>query len=136
MKSIILDTNAYSRWLSGDSNVLNELVNAEVIYMSVVVVAELLTGFKGGSKESQNLEILEDFLSNSKVKTINISKQTAFVFAEIKSYLKNAGKPIPINDVWIAAHTFEFNTSLITFDNHFTQIPKIRLWRNIGNLLV
>jgi predicted nucleic acid-binding protein len=36
--------------------------------------------------------------------------------------------PIPINDVWIVSGAVETSSLLITYDNHFRQVPGIRLW--------
>lgn len=37
----------------------------------------------------------------------------------MKSELKHAGTPLPINEVWIAAHAIETEVTLISYDNHF-----------------
>ena len=50
------------------------------------------------------------------------------IFGWLKYQLKLAGTPIPINDVWIAAHAIETGSMLITFDSHFDRIPGLRLW--------
>jgi len=51
MKAIILDTNAYTRLLAGDENVLDVVASSETLYMSIFVLGELHAGFKGGTKE-------------------------------------------------------------------------------------
>ena len=124
---VLLDTNAYSELLRGNEAVHELLENSDKIYMSVIVVAELLTGFKGGSKEKQNIEILNEFNSNPKVLIIDVTTKTAAIFSEIKHYLKTKGLAIPINDVLIAAQSFEFQSTIITFDKHFSNIPKIKV---------
>jgi len=50
MKSILLDTNAYTRLLTGDESVLNVLSTAETVYMSIFVLGELYAGFADGSQ--------------------------------------------------------------------------------------
>ena len=47
--------------------------------------------------------------------------------------LRKSGKPIPINDVWIAAHGLETGSILVTYDDHFAVIPGLRLWPEIGH---
>jgi tRNA(fMet)-specific endonuclease VapC len=54
MKKILLDTNAYSGFMSGDQLVFEYLVEAEIIYLSTVMIGELFAGFHGGSKFTQN----------------------------------------------------------------------------------
>ncbi|HES59885.1 MAG: PIN domain-containing protein [Calditrichaceae bacterium] len=64
----------------------------------------------------------------STVQILAATNETSEIFGIIKSELKKQGKPIPINDVWIAAHVLETGSVLITYDKHFFQIPGIRLW--------
>ncbi len=128
MKKILLDTNAYSAYLTGDEKVFNEIISADVIFLSIFVLTELLTGFKGGKKETQNQEYLYQFISKPGVVLLNATIDTSHFFAEIKNYLKKNGSPLPINDIWIASHTLETDSLLITYDNHFKYIPQIKCW--------
>lgn len=128
MKKIVIDTNAYSRLMVGDAGVFAALASADTVYMSVFVLGELFAGFRGGIRESENRNILKQFLEKPTVKILMASPETAEIFGWIKHQLKNAGTPIPINDVWIAAHAVETGSTLITFDSHFDSIPALRLW--------
>ncbi len=128
MKNIILDTNAYTGLLSGDEKVLGAVSSAEVVFMSIFVLGELYSGFLGGTKNFENQEILKRFLTKPPVKILNATLETADVFGTIKNLLKKAGTQLPINDVWIAAHGIETGSVIITYDQHFRQIPGIRLW--------
>jgi tRNA(fMet)-specific endonuclease VapC len=128
MRKILIDTSAYSRLLRGSAEVLDALGRADMVHMSVFVLAELYTGFKGGSKEARNKELLERFLRRPTVRTIPATRETAEVFAEIKHALRKAGTPLPLNDVWVAAHAVETGSVLVTFDAHFKQISGLRLW--------
>jgi tRNA(fMet)-specific endonuclease VapC len=128
MKSILLDTNAYARLLTGVGDVLDALGAAEIVYMSVFVLGELHAGFAGGSKERENKEILHRFLLKPTVKILNATSETAEVFGLLKSNLRKAGTPIPINDIWIASHGVETGSTIITYDKHFKKIAGLRLW--------
>ena len=127
MKNVLLDTNAYSNLLRGNKHVLEIIDKAENVNISVIVIAELLTGFKGGKSENKNKEILNRFLSKPNVRIIDATIETSEIFAHVKHSLKTAGNPIPINDVWIASHTIETGSVLITFDVHFNIIPGLRV---------
>jgi len=129
MKKVLLDTNAYSELLKGDERVLNEVGEAEKVYMSVFVLGELFYGFKGGRREIQNRGYLKKFLSKHTVRMLEASEQTAEYFSEIKHNLETLGKKIPLNDVWIAAHVMQHGAILITFDKHFEHIPGVRIWQ-------
>jgi len=128
MKRVLLDTNAYTRLLTGDQEVLKALANAECVYVPVVVIGELLAGFKGGAREQQNRKLLDEFLERETVLMLPVTIKTAEVFAELMHRLKKAGNPIPINDVWIAAQAVEAGAFLVTYDKHFSSIAGLLLW--------
>jgi tRNA(fMet)-specific endonuclease VapC len=92
------------------------------------VIGELYAGFQGGTKKKENLNILNRFLAKPSVKILHTSDETAEVFGVLKNILKQAGTPIPINDIWIAAHAIETGSIIVTFDRHFCNIKGVRLW--------
>jgi tRNA(fMet)-specific endonuclease VapC len=128
MKNILLDTSGYIRLLSGNQEVLEVIASVEIVYMSIFVLGELYAGFSGGSKEKENREILIHFLLKPTVKILNATAETAEVFGMIKNQLKSAGTPLPIKDVWIAAHAIETGSVVVTYDKHFKEVTGLRLW--------
>ena len=128
MNHILIDTNAYSAFMGGDKNILVHLGNADSVYMSVFVIGELLSGFKGGTRERANRKTLNEFLFKPTVKILSASIDTAEFFSSIKNNLRKSGNPLPINDIWIAAHCMESGSMLITYDNHFREIPGLMVW--------
>ncbi len=132
MRAILLDTNAYTKYLRGDPRVLDALAKAGLVYMSVFVLGELFAGFRSGSKEKANRQILEAFLAKPVVQVLAATRETADYFGLIKSSLKKAGQPIPLNDVWIAAHALETGSVLVTFDSHFQIVPGLRTWDELS----
>ena len=133
MKKILLDTNAYVRFLRGDEKVMGYLAQADTVHMSVVVLGELFAGFKAGSKEKGNKGLLERFLLKPTVRVLEATMETAEIFGFIMASLRKSGTPIPINAVWIAAHCLETGSLLITYDTHFAQIPGLRVWDEAGH---
>ncbi|MHB8149712.1 MAG: PIN domain-containing protein [Desulfobulbia bacterium] len=129
MKKIVLDTNCYAAFLSGDAKVLEALAAAEIVFLSVFVLGELFAGFKGGNREAANRELLERFLRKPTVQALNATAETAAVFGQIKAALKKAGTPLPINDVWIAAHAVETGATLVSYDSHFEKIIGLKIWQ-------
>ena len=128
MKNIVLDTNAYTRLLAGQEDVLDAIGTAETVYLSIFVLGELYAGFAGASKERQNKDALNSFLLKPTVKILNATFETAKIFGMVKENLKKAGTPIPINDVWIAAHALETGSTVITYDSHFKKVAGLRRW--------
>jgi len=133
MKKILLDTNAYVRFLRGDEKVMTYLAQADNVYMSVFVLGELYAGFKAGGKERNNRQILERFLLKPTVTVLEATIETAEIFGLIMASLRKSGTPIPVNDVWIAAHALETGSILVTYNDRFAVIPGLRLWDEIGH---
>lgn len=52
-------------------------------------------------------------------------EDTADHYARLFVQLKRAGKPLPDNDVWIAALCIQHRLALITRDKHFDRIPQL-----------
>jgi tRNA(fMet)-specific endonuclease VapC len=128
VKKILLDTNAYAAYLRGEAVVLGALGEADRVLVSVFVLGELLAGFKAGAREKHNREFLARFLKKSTVEVLRAGEETSEYFALVKHALGKGGTPIPINDVWIAAHALEAGATLVTYDSHFARVPGLRLW--------
>jgi len=127
MEIVSLDTNVYVAYLSGDESVLRIIGCAERVHVSLFVLAELLTGFKGGARENENRREVDAFLEKPGVRLTLPTRRTAEYFALIKNRLRETGRPIPINDVWIAAGCLEHGAVLVTHDSHFEYVEGLRI---------
>lgn len=128
MKRILLDTNAYTAFLTGNERVLNALTEAETAFLSAIVIGELYAGFCGGNRLKENKALLARFLQKSNVRVLDVTAETGEVFGQIKNELQKAGTPIPLNDVWLAAQTMETGSVIVSFDAHFDQVSGLRRW--------
>jgi tRNA(fMet)-specific endonuclease VapC len=128
LKTALLDTNAYGRLIHGEEAIVKFIAMTDITYLSVIVLGELYAGFYGGTKYSENLKQLRYVLDRNFIKTLDVTPVTAKLFAEIKVDLRKKGKMIPINDIWIAAQSIETGSELITYDAHFLNISKVRIW--------
>ena len=128
MKAVLLDTNAFAALFRGDLEILEVLARAECVYASAIVMGELEAGFRGGSRYVENLALLERFLTRPTVDILPVSRDTGNCFGRVKSALKAKGKPLPINDVWLAAQCLETGAVLLTYDRHFATIDGLRMW--------
>ena len=117
--TILLDTNAYSALLRGHDEVADRVRRAERIVFSTVVAGELLLGFRLGTRLKKNMAELDAFLENPYVSLVPVTLITADRFARIAAALRAKGRPIPTNDIWIAAHAMEAGAELLSFDAHF-----------------
>ena len=120
----LLDSGAYSRFMRG-SHLVREIVqDAEEVLMSAVVVAELLYGFRQGSRLEQNIAELRSFLDSPYVSFVPVGPVTADRYSRIMASLRTRGRPIPTSDVWIAAHAMETDADLVSADSHFGHIDQ------------
>lgn len=122
MKRILVDTNAYTAFKKNDPAAVNVFRTVEHIGLNTVVLGELLSGFKGGNKEARNRKELEQFLDSQRVDIIQVDEETAEFYAGIYWDLKKKGKPIPSNDLWVAASAMRHGLALFTYDEHFDNI--------------
>ena len=123
MKKVLIDTNIYSLAMRGDDKVVAELRKIDLIGFSAISIGELFSGFKGGNRESRNKEEINIFLDSPRVVLHPIDEGTAEFYASILHDLKEAGTPIPTNDIWIAAVAFQHGYKIFSKDHHFNLIP-------------
>lgn len=122
MRPILLDTNAYSAFKKSNTHILEVLQYAEEIVISPIVLGELCAGFDGGNIAKQNKAELQQFLESSRVRIYSITSDTANFFSHVFVSLKKKGRPIPTNDMWIAAQALEQGCVVCTLDAHFLEI--------------
>ncbi len=120
--SILLDSNAYSQLKRGHRAVAELVRKSEAVNLSAVVVGELLYGFRHGNRYEQNLRELHVFLDNPYVTFVPVSLVTADRYSRVAASLRAKGRPIPTNDIWIAAHAMETGAELVSFDQHFENV--------------
>ena len=125
MRRVLLDTSAYSLLMRGSKEVAALLDAADQVHLPAVVIGELLAGFKKGNAEQCNREILDRFLSVSRVATLPQDEETAERYAVILDYLRRHGTPIPTNDLWIGACAMQHGLVLISADRHFLKLPQV-----------
>lgn len=121
--NVVLDTSAYSALRRGEPAVLDVMRRSETVAVPAVVLGELHSGFRAGNRCPENTAQLAQFLSKPSVRVLPITEETALRYAEVDVYLRKKGRPIPRNDVWIAAVALEHGLHLVTLDVHFREIP-------------
>ncbi len=122
---VALDTNRLTDLFRGDEALAKQLAACEEVYIPLLVLAELLAGIYGGTRQSHNQARLRGLLMKPTVSILSPGRETAEHYARIFLQLKLAGTPIPDNDLWIAALTLEHDLHLITRDRHFQKIPQL-----------
>jgi predicted nucleic acid-binding protein len=119
---LALDTNAYKLLGEGDPGLAEDLRRAERIGLPITVLGELWFGFINGSKLRKNTDTLERFLATPRVQVLQLGEQTARVFGEIATLLRQSGIAIQQNDIWIAALCKQHGFVLATRDQGFQHV--------------
>lgn len=100
---LFLDTNAYSAFVAGSPEDGQVISKASQVILSAVVVGELEQGFRTGSRYEENVRVLERFLDEPLVQFGEITRSVSRQYGRLWSLLKRKGRPLPTNDIWIAA---------------------------------
>jgi len=127
MRRIAIDTNIYTSFKCNDQSVVDTFRDCDFIGVDLTVIAELLSGFSLGGKEKRNRQELETFLNSPRVEILLHDLETADYYALIVKRLKAKGRPIPTNDIWIAANAMKHGLALYSFDVHFEEIEGLLL---------
>ncbi|MFO7871165.1 MAG: type II toxin-antitoxin system VapC family toxin [Kiritimatiellia bacterium] len=120
---MILDTNAVSDLLSGNPDLETLLVHSEKHHLPVIVIGE----YRFGLMASRKREVLEPLLDRLEEESFILSpdRNTARHYASIRHELKRKAKPIPENDIWIAALARQHQLEVASNDEHFDQVESI-----------
>src|SRR5579862_3511224 len=121
---MILDTNALSAAADDDPAVIAELARADEMAIPVIVLGE----YRHGIAQSRHLANYENWLSGllNDCMILDVNEPTTRHYAEVTLELRRAGKPLPTNDVWIAALCRQYSLPLVSRDRHFDLIAGIK----------
>ena len=121
---MILDTNALSAFIDGDIAIGNALSGLPRAAIPVIVLGEFRYGIAG----SRHRKTYEAWLLSHlrKFDILSITDATTLHYATLRAALKQRGRPIPANDVWIAALALQHQLPVLTRDAHFDYVTEIR----------
>lgn len=131
---ILIDTNTYSAYKRGSAESLEVIEYSDEIGLPLIVLAELLTGFGKGTRPEQNRQELNEFLQLPDARLVLPDVGTAEVYAHLSNQLRRKGRPIPTNDLWIAALAVQQNYALWTLDEHFRAIEGLKVGSTLPEL--
>ncbi|WP_446336612.1 PIN domain-containing protein [Coleofasciculus sp. G1-WW12-02] len=119
----LLDTNIIIALFADEVAVKNSLIQADEIFVPSIAVGELCYGANKSGRSKENLERIEELIANSTV--LGCNTQTARHYGDVKNKLRLKGRPLPENDIWIAALALQYNLTLVTRDGHFQEIETL-----------
>ena len=116
----VLDTNIVVDYLRNKGDTVAKMEVYSEIYLPITVCGEILFGAAISSNPIKNQERVVQFIGRCRILVVNL--EVARHYAELRKHLQNKGKPIPENDIWIAATAHSSGLKLITRDQHFSYI--------------
>ena len=116
----LLDTNIVIAIFAREASVQTGLANAAEVFISSVVVGELYYGAYKSTRVADNIAKIDEFAARNMVLGCDVG--TAQEYGQIKNELRAKGKPIPENDIWIAATARQHKLTLVTRDGHFGEV--------------
>ena len=121
---MILDTNGLSAAADNDPGVVAVLARAEQLSIPVIVLGE----YRHGIAQSRNRASYENWLTAllQDCTVLDVNEATTQDYADIILELKRKGKPIPSNDVWIAALCRQHAFPLLSRDRHFDCVAGVK----------
>jgi tRNA(fMet)-specific endonuclease VapC len=122
---VALDTTVAIRYLNNDAAVVAKVTSLPTIVLPLVVTGELLYGAENSARSLQNLARYLQFIQVCRV--VSMGRETATTYSKVRYELKRKGRPIPENDIWIAAQCLEQGWTLVTDDQHFTYVANLSI---------
>ncbi|MBI4614988.1 MAG: type II toxin-antitoxin system VapC family toxin [Planctomycetes bacterium] len=121
---MILDTNAVSAILSGDPAIAAVLEGDRRHHLPAIVLGEYRFGLSGSRWKRRIEPWLERLERESTI--LVVDEHTARSYAAVRRELGSKGRPLPENDVWIAALAVQHRLPVVTRDQHFDHVPGVR----------
>jgi tRNA(fMet)-specific endonuclease VapC len=116
----LLDTNIIIALFADEVAVAERVEALPQVFVPVIAVGELLYGAAKSARSLENERRVLDF--SQSVSLLDVSRSTAQAYASIKNNLRRKGRPIPENDIWIAAIAKEHGLTVVTRDPHFAEV--------------
>lgn len=121
----LLDTNIVIALFAQDPSVQEQLRRAEAVFLPSIVLGELYYGARRSTKVETNPGRIDELAASTLVLPCDIG--AAQQYGLIKNSLRVRGRPLPENDVWVAAIACQHALTLVSRDEHFKEVDGLRL---------
>lgn len=128
-RGFLFDTNVLIASLRDEEGVSRRLADlpSESLFVPAIALGELYFGARKSARPLENLARFEEFADNFNV--LSCGEPTARIYASVRDALRRKGRPIPENDIWIAAVACQHDLVLASRDSHFEHVEGLRLDR-------
>lgn len=116
----LLDTNIVIALFAGEPSVRRRFDLATDLFLPNIVIGELYYGACASGRKAANVRRIDDFVTYSDL--LFCDAQTARYYGDVRYNLRQQGRPIPENDVWIATLALQHGLILVSRDAHFDEV--------------
>ncbi len=120
----LLDTNIIIALFASEASIIDNLSQADEVFIPSIALGELHYGARKSGRSQKNLERIEEFVTNNTI--IECDANTARQYGAVKNRLRIKGRPLPENDVWIAALALQYGLTLVTRDAHLQEVENLQ----------
>ncbi|NJL41980.1 MAG: type II toxin-antitoxin system VapC family toxin [Leptolyngbyaceae cyanobacterium RM2_2_4] len=120
----LLDTNIVVALFADEAIVKDNLAQASEVFIPSIVIGELCYGARKSRRVEANLARVDELVAGST--TLVCDAETARQYGEVKNNLRLKGRPLPENDVWLAALALQHALVLVTRDAHFQEVENLQ----------
>jgi predicted nucleic acid-binding protein len=107
-----------------DADLENILPDVASQFIPVICLGEYRAGVMQ-SKARKELERWLKLLEQNR-SILRVERDTTLFYADIIADLRQRGRMIPINDVWIAALALQHELPVLSRDGHFDEVKRLR----------
>lgn len=123
----LLDTNTVIAAIGMEIDLERRRSGGDEIYLSVNALGELFFGAEKSQRVQENIFQVQRLTATFPV--ISCDEETARHYGILRNLLRQKGRPIPVNDLWIAASAWQHGLTLVTRDGHFDYVEGLALER-------
>jgi len=123
---ILVDTTIWIEFFRSRSKIgdrLESLLMENAVWTCGIVMFEVVRGIKSEHEKSKILDVLTG------LPYIEMTQALWQKSADLSISLKKNGLNLPLSDIFIAAVAVENDLSIFTLDQHFNQIPNLKLYK-------
>jgi len=117
---LLLDSNIVIAVFAEESAVLERVAAADEVFVPAIALGELYYGARKSTRTDQNIARIDEFAAAAAV--LGCDAATAQQYGRIKNDLRAKGRPIPENDIWIAAVAVQHGLTVVSRDEHFGEV--------------
>ena len=98
---------------------------ASTVFIPSIALGELYYGARKSGRTQANLSKIDELVANSSI--LVCDTETAQQYGQVKNELRRKGRPLPENDIWIAALALQHDLILVTRDAHFQEVNNLQV---------